>query len=183
MKVALRGRTYETISGGTTGTIFKYGLVEFLGLGGSYVDTFLNGGLYKYGVVHSNRITIRAVNVAAEPIIVACAAMPATFLSGSPTLSEVVDHPTCRRAICGASTGQDKAQVVNAASAREVLGQDYQIARYQMDYTQATSSTPIVSSEPVWVMWISSFNSLNAYSCRIEIEIDWNVEFYNLDSF
>ena len=52
-----------------------------------------------------------------------------------------------------------------------------------MDITQATTTTPISTGAPVWVVAASSFNSLTAVSFRIEVEVDWNVEFYNLDSF
>ena len=147
------------------------------------MDTFLNGGLYKYAVVHSARITLKAVNVGSEPMILACAPLPYSWVTGSPTLSEILDQPSCVRTTVGSSSGIDKGLVVNSASAKRVLGKDYQLAKYQMDITQATTTTPISTGEPVWVVAASSFNSLTAVSFRIEVEVDWNVEFYNLDSF
>ena len=183
MKLCLRGRTYETATASASPFYYRYGLVEFLNLGGSYVDTFLNGGLYKYAVVHANRITVKYVNMGSEPVILACAALPASWSSGSPTLSELLDHPTAVRTQVSAYSGMDRATIVNHASARETLGKDFQIAKYQMDYTQAISTTPINAAEPVWVVAISSFNALTQISFRMEIEVDWNVEFYNLDSF
>ena len=183
MNLCLRGRTYETATTTASPLWFRYGLVEFLNLGGSYVDTFLNGGLYKYAVVHAARIHLKAVNVGSEPLILACAPLPYSWVSGSPTLAEILDQPSCVRTTIGSSSGQDKGVVVNSASARKVLGKDYQLAKYQMDITQATSITPISSAEPVWVVAVSSFNGLTAVSFRMEVEVDWNVEFYNLDSF
>ena len=183
MRLCLRGRTYETATASASPLWFRYGLLEFLNLGGSYVDTFLNGGLYKYAVVHSARITLKAVNVGSEPMILACAPLPYSWVTGSPTLSEILDQPSCVRTTVGSSSGIDKGLVVNSASAKRVLGKDYQLAKYQMDITQATTTTPISTGEPVWVVAASSFNSLTAVSFRIEVEVDWNVEFYNLDSF
>ena len=107
----------------------RYGLLEFLNLGGSYVDTFLNGGLYRYAVVHSARITLKAVNVGSEPMILACAPLPYSWATGSPTLSEILDQPSCVRATVGSSSGIDKGLVVNSASAKRVLGKDYQLAK------------------------------------------------------
>lgn len=147
------------------------------------MDTFLNGGLYKNAVVHASRITVRAVNTSAEPVILACASLPYNWTSGSPTLTEILDHPTCVRNTVGGNSGQDSRAIVNVATAKEVLGKDYQIAKYQMDFGQATSTTPIYVAEPAWVVAISAFNALTAISFRMQIEIDWNVEFYNLDSF
>ena len=183
MNLCLRGRTYETATTTASPLWFRYGLIEFLNLGGSYVDTFLNGGLYKYAVVHASRITLKAVNVGSEPLILACAPLPYSWVSGSPTVAEILDQPSCIRTTIGSSSGQDKGVVVNSASARKVLGKDYQLTKYQMDITQATTTTPISATEPAWVAAVSSFNGLTAVSFRMEVEIDWNVEFYNLDSF
>ena len=183
MSLCLRGRTYETASTTASPLWFRYGLLEFLNLGGSYVDTFLNGGLYKNAVVHAARIHLKAVNVGSEPLILACAPLPYSWVSGSPTLAEILDQPSCVRTTVGSSSGQDKGLVVNASTARKVLGKEYQLAKYQMDITQATTTTPISNAEPVWTVAVSSFNGLTAVSFRMEVEIDWNVEFYNLDSF
>ena len=183
MKLCLRGRTYETATASSSPFFYKYGLVEFLNLGGSYVDTFLYGGLYRNAIVHANRITVKYVNMGSEPVILACAALPYSWSSGSPTLSELLDHPTAVRKHVSAYSGMDKAQIVNHASVKEVLGKDYQASKYQMDYAQATSTTPISAAEPVWVVTISAFNALTAISFRMEVEVDWNVEFFNLDSF
>ena len=183
MNLCLRGRTYETATATASPLWFRYGLLEFLNLGGSYVDTFLNGGLYKYAVVHAARIHLKVVNVGSEPIVLACAPLPYSWVTGSPTLAEILDQPSCVRTTVGSSSGQDKGLIVNASTAKKVLGKEYQLAKYQMDITQATTTTPISSSEPVWTVAVSSFNGLTAVSFRMEVEIDWNVEFYNLDSF
>jgi len=146
------------------------------------VDTYLNGGLYKYAIVHGCRITVRVVNVGTEPIILASAVLPYNWTSGSPTIGELLDHPTAVRTTAGSSTGQDRAAIVNHATSKQVLGKDYQAAKYQMDYAQATSGSPVSLSSPAWTVLVSSFNALTAISYRLEVEMDWNVEFYNLDS-
>jgi hypothetical protein len=183
MKLQLRGRTYETGTSTASPVFYRYGCVEFLNLGGSYIDTFLSGGLYRYAVVHASRITVRAVNAGSEPIILASTVLPHDWTAGSPTLTEMLDTPKCQRASIGSSSGMDRAVIVNQCSAREVLGKDYQIAKYQMDPTQAVSTTPLYTKEPAWVVAVSAFNASTAVSYRLEIEIDWAVEFYNLDSF
>jgi hypothetical protein len=77
----------------------------------------------------------------------------------------------------------DKVTVVNSCTSKEVLGKDWQIAKYQMDPTQAASTTPIAAKEPAWIVCVSAFNASTSISYRLEIEIDWAVEFYNLDAF
>jgi len=180
MKVAIRGRTYETGTSVTSPVFYYYGLVEFLSRGGSYVDSLF--GLYRYAIVHASHITVRAVNMSSEPLIAAIAPLPYNWASLSPTLTEILDAPKCVRKNTGGSSGQDRVVLNASATSKEVLGHDFQVARYQMDSTQAASSTPLVNTEPCWTLALSSFNALTAASYRAEIEFEWHVEFYNLDS-
>lgn len=180
MKVAIRGRTYETGASTSAPLYFTYGLVEFLGRGGNYTDTLF--GLYKYAKVHSSKITLRLVNMGAEPLILACAPLPANWNVGTPTLGEILDVPRCVRKTTGGSGGVDKVQIVNSALAKDILGAEYQTSRYQMDSTQAAGTTPLVASEPAWNVVVTSFNASTAISFRLEVEFDWEVDFYDLDS-
>ena len=76
----------------------------------------------------------------------------------------------------------DKLTLTNAATVREVLGKGYQAVKYQMDAAQAVNTTPLSTEEPVWVVGLSAYNASTAISYRLEIEYEWNVEFYNLTS-
>ena len=180
MRVSLRARTYDSGTSVTSPVWNRYGLVEFLGKGGSYTDSLF--GLYEYAVVHGCRITIRVVNTGSEPILAAVAPLPYDWISGSPTLSELADVPRCVKGSTGGSGGLDKLVLVNAITTREALGKEYQVAKYQMDPTQAASTTPLVSTEPTWLVGLSAFNALTTVSYRLEVEFEWNVEFYNLTS-
>jgi len=181
MNVKIRGRTYETGTGTSPPVYYKYGLVEFLGRGGSYVDTLYNG-LYKWSTVHACSITVRVVNMSAEPLLIAIAPMPWSFTTGSPTLTEILDHPLCRRKTTGSSSGKDSIVLKHKATSAQVLGNDYQTVRYQLDSTTASNTTPISNDEPVWIVAVSSFNSSTAISYRVEVELDWDAKFYDLDS-
>lgn len=180
MKVVIRGRNYETATGASSPLYFSYGLVEFLGRGGNYTDTLF--GLYKYAKVHHSKITLRLVNMGSEPLILACASLPANWASGTPTLGEILDVPTCVRKNTGGNSGVDKITIVNSAFAKDILGAEYQTAKYQMDATQAATTTPLVSTEPAWNVVVSSFNASTAISFRLEIEYEWQADFYDLDS-
>lgn len=180
MKVAIRGRTYQSGTGTAAPLFLQYGLVEFLGTGGNYIDTLF--GLYKYAKVHHCTITLRLVNMGSEPLIIACAPLPANWHSGSPTLGEILDVPKCVRKTTGSNGGVDRVTLVNSAFAKDILGAEYQTARYQMDSTQAASASPIVSTEPAWQVAVSSFNASTAISFRLEVEIEWQADFYDLDS-
>ena len=76
----------------------------------------------------------------------------------------------------------DRVAITSFFTSREVLGKDYQAAKYVMDSTQAASSTPINSDEPTWVVCLSAFNALTAISYRLEVELEYNTEFFNLTS-
>jgi len=180
MKVSIRARTYETGTSVTSPIWYTYGIVEFLGRGGSYIDSLF--GLYKNAVIHAATITVKAVNMSSEPLIVAVAPLPHNWSTLSPTIAEICDAPRCVRRNTGGNSGQDRAILSTSISTAKALGHDYQIARYSMDSTQAASTTPLIATEPAWTLALSSFNSLTSASYRAEIEMEWHVEFYNLDS-
>lgn len=180
MKVRLRSRTYDTASAMASPLFSQFGIVEFLGNTGSYSDSLF--GLYKAAIIHRARLTLRLVNMGAEPLILAVSPLPASWIGSTPTLSELLDQPKAVRKTCGSSTAQDKCVVVTNASAKEVLGKDYILSRYEMSQAQAASSTPLFPDETVWTVAVSAFNALTAVSFRLEIEMEYDVEFYELDS-
>ena len=180
MKVRLRARTYETATSSSSPFYYRYGLVEFLGRPGSYSDSLY--GLYKYARIHGCRITVRAVNVGSEPAILAVAPLPYDWTAGSPTVAEVLDQPKCKRTTLSSYTGMDRAEVTSYCTSAEVLGDDWQSAKYNMDATQAANTTPLVANEPAWIVLFTSFNALTAVSFRIEVELEFDVKFFDLDS-
>lgn len=117
-----------------------------------------------------------------EPIVLAVAPLPSSWLASTPTLSELLDRPGCVKKTIGPTSGMSNGTVTAAASAKEVLGKDFLLARYAMTIAQATSSTPIDPDEPVWVVAVSSFNASTAISYRLQVELEFGTEFYSLDS-
>jgi len=180
MKILLKGRTYETGTGTSPPIYYQYGILEFLNRGGSFTDTMFT--LYKWAVIQHCKITVRLVNLGTEPLLAAIAPLPYDWPAGSPTMSELIDCPRSTKKTTGGNQGSDKTILTRAISSREVLGKAYQIARYQMNAAQAASTTPIFPNEPSWIVGISSFNSSTAISYRMEVEFEWHVDFYNLDS-
>ena len=180
MKVAIRSRNYESVTSSTSPFWFRYGLVEFLSNKGSYADSLY--GLYNLAIIHGCRITLRLVNTGSEPIILAAAPLPYSWASGSPTLSELLDQPRAIRKSCGASTGKDSVSLSSSHSVKSLLGKEFNIAAYQITATQAASSTPISTDEPIWVVGVSAFNALTSISFRMEVELEFSTEFYSLTS-
>lgn len=180
MKVNLRARTYETASAAISPLYFRYGLFEFLGRTGNYSDSLF--GLYKYAIIYGGRIRLRAVNTGSEPLILAVAPLPYGWVGSTPTVGELLDNPRCVRATIGSNSGMDKVEIVNTATAKQLLGSDLAALRYQQDQAQASSSTPVFNEEPCWTAVCTSFNGLSTVSFRIEVEIEYNVQFFNLDS-
>lgn len=176
----MKGRTYDTGTSVTSPVYNRYGLVEFLQRGGNFTDSLY--GLYLAAVTHGCRISLKLINMSSEPILLAVAPLPYSWISGSPTLAEILDTPRCVRATVGGNSGMDKVSISNFASSREVLGKDYQASRYVMDATQAASSTPLNPDEPCWVVCLSAFNASTAISYRLEVELEYNTEFFNLTS-
>jgi len=180
MNVRLKGRTYDSGTAVSSPIFNRYGLVEFLQRGGSYADSLF--GLYNNAVIHGCKINLRLVNTSSEPIILAVCPLPYNWVSGSPTLSEIMDDPGVVRTVVGANTGKDTGSITSFTTTKAVCGKAYQAARYQMDATQAASSTPLIPDEPVWYVAMSAFNALSAISYRLEVELEFNAEFFNLTS-
>jgi hypothetical protein len=179
LKVKLRARTYETGTA-TSNVDYRYGLVEFLGKQSSYNDSLY--GLYNYAIIRASRITAKLVNMQAEPIVFAIAPLPYDWSSGSPTTTELLDVPRCVKATVSGVGGMDRAQITNAITSKQALGEAWQVARYQMNAAQAANTTPLSSEEPTWHLYVTSFNSSTGVGYRIEVELEYDVEFYNLNS-
>lgn len=180
MKVRIKTRTYETATNATSPLFSIGGLVEFLGYPGSYSDSLF--GLYKYARIRASKITLRLVNAGTEPIILAVAPMPYDFATSTPTVAEILDHPKVVRTTVGPNTGVSNGKIVNAVTVASVLGKEFVSSRYEITQAQAASTTPIEASEPAWIMLVSAFNGLTQVSYRLEIEKEYDVEWYSLDS-
>ena len=180
MKVRVKTRTYETALNSSSPLFSIGGLVEFLGYPGSYSDSLF--GLYKYARIRASKITLRLVNAGSEPIILAVAPMPYDFATSTPTVAELLDHPKVVRTAIGPNSGASNGVVSQAVTVASVLGKEFVSSRYEMTQAQATSTTPIEASEPAWIILVSAFNGLTQISYRLEIEKEYDVEWYSLDS-
>ena len=158
----------------------KNGKVEFLGYPGSYADTLY--GLYKFARVRASKITLRLVNAGTEPTILAVAPMPYTFAVSTPTVAELLDHPKVSRTVIGPSSGVSNGTVTNATTVAAVLGKEFVSSKFVIDQAQSVNTTPLDPNEPAWIILVSAFNGLAQVSYRLEIEKEYDVEFYSLDS-
>ena len=117
-----------------------------------------------------------------EPAILAVAPLPHNWTAGTPTVSELLDVPRCKRTTLSSYSGMDRAEISSYCTAKQALGDEWQIGRYNMDSTQAASSIPIVADEPTWLLLYTSFNASTAVSFRLEIELEFDVNFFDLTS-
>ena len=180
MKVRVKTRTYETATNASS-PLFSIGsLVEFLGYPGSYSDSLF--GLYKYARIRASKIALRLVNAGTEPIMLAVAPMPYDFATSTPTVAELLDHPKVARTAIGPNSGASNGVVTASTTVAAVLGKEFVSSRYEITQAQAASTTPIEASEPAWIILVSAFNGLTQISYRLEIEKEYDVEYYSLDS-
>ena len=180
MKVRVKTRTYETATNSASPLFSIGGLVEFLGYPGSYSDSLY--GLYKYARIRASKITLRLVNAGTEPLILAVAPMPYDFATSTPTVAELLDHPKVARRAVGPNSGDSNGVVSLSTTVAAVLGKEFVSSRYEMTQAQSVSTTPIEASEPAWIILVSAFNGLTQVSYRLEIEKEYDVEYYSLDS-
>jgi len=180
MQIRLRARDYQTFTSSASPNFGLYGLLEFLGHSGSYSDSLY--GLYQNCRIDGSKITMKVVNMGAEPLILAVAQIPFQFFSSTPTLTELMDQPSCVKTTISGVGGMDKGSVTSVASTKQVLGSAVQGAQFYINQAQAASSTPIDGNEPIWGWAISSFNGTTQISARVEVELEYDCHFFELNS-
>jgi hypothetical protein len=179
--VRLRARDYET---GTAVTppvyIRQYGILEPLNKDPTFQTQLFD--LYRKARIHGSSIKIELINTGSEPIELVLTTLPYNWTAATPTLAEMVEKSGAKRVIVSGAGGMDRATVSKTVSARQILGHDYASVRYDFDITQANSTTPILSDEPVWMVGVSSLNSMTSVSYRLEVIVEYDYEFYDQDS-
>jgi hypothetical protein len=118
----------------------------------------------------------------AEPLILGLARMPFTFYTSTPTLAELLDHPSAVKTTISGVGGMDKGLVTLTASTSQLLGSAAQGTQFAMTQAQAASGTPLALDEPVWTYVLSAFNGSSNVSARVEVEIEYDATFYDLNS-
>jgi hypothetical protein len=179
-RVRLRTRTYETGTTVSSPNYFRYGLLEPLSIAPMFQTQLFS--LYKRARIHCSSITLRLHNLGSEPLEMVVATLPHSYTTGTPDLSEVVDKPGAKRVTLSGAGGMDRALLTKSVSSKQVLGHDWALSDYDFNVTQAASTTPIASDEPVWLLVLSAFNSSASVSYRLEVVIEWDYEFYDQDS-
>lgn len=180
LRVRLKSRAYETFTNTSSPIFSSYGLVEFLGVTPSYFDSLF--GLYKSVRIHASKITVRLINMGAEPIILGVSILPIAFPSNTPTLNELLDSPDCSKKTVSGVGGLDKIVITKSTTTAKVLGSSASGVLYTMNQAQAASTTPLSNDEPAWIYGISAHNGTTQISCRVEFEMEYDAEFFSLDS-
>lgn len=178
-KVSLIARDYDTLNFTSSPYWYRAGILEPLGRIPQFMATFFT--MYrKARIVHST-ISVKLVNTGAtEPIELIIGTMPFNWVTGSPTISEIVGKVGTRRHISSAAGGMDRSSLSRAVSCKTLLGHEYMLADYDFSLAQASSTIPIDSEEPIWIVAATALNSTSPIDCKLEIVATYDVEFFDL---
>jgi hypothetical protein len=180
LKVRLRRREWFSTTSTAVPIYTAFGLLEPVGQIPSYLTQLMGPStLYKRARIHASTITCTLVNVGSEPLLGLTAIAPYNTTTGGSSVTELVDKPHTVHKIASGVTGMDRVSWTNSVSSRTVLGKDAYLSDFDFDYTQATNSSPIQADEPGWLVVISNFNGAGNVSYRLEVVLEWDVEFFD----
>jgi len=115
-----------------------------------------------------------------EPIELVVGTMPFNWVTGSPTISELIGKVGTRRQIASMAGGMDRCTVNRSVASKTILGHEYMLADYDFNYAQASVSTPVDVEQPVWVFAATALNSVNAIDYTLEVVVTSDIEFFDM---
>jgi hypothetical protein len=177
-KISLTARTYDTASSAGSPVWNRYGLLEPTGLIPQYMAALYQ--IYRKARIVNSVISIKLINTGSEPIELVVGTMPFDWVSGSPTIAELVGKVGTKRQVVSIAGGMDRCAITKSVSSKSLLGHEYMLADFDFSYSQAISSTPIDSQEPVWYVACTALNSSTPVSYRIELVVTSDIEFFDL---
>lgn len=178
-KVSLVARDYDSGSSIASPMWYRYGLLEPLGRLPQYLATLFT--MYRKARIVYSSLSVKLVNTgSSEPIELVVGTMPFNWVSGSPTISELIGKVGTRRQIASAAGGLDRCSITRGIASKTVLGHEYMLADYDFSLAQASSFTPIDAEEPVWTFTATALNSAAQIDYRLEVVINYDIEFFDL---
>jgi hypothetical protein len=176
--VALRARDVLTVSASAILNSLVFSPIEYLGRTPQYMDELY--AIYRYSRVTAITINAIVTNLGTAPVEVAIATMPYNDIS-SITLEKVIERPGSVRRLVSKSGGMDRATLTKTVIAEQAFGNPYLDRDFWIDSSQAASTTPLDSREPVTLVSAQSIDGTGA-SVIVEVRTTYHVQFFDLRS-
>jgi hypothetical protein len=177
-KISLIARDYDQGASVASPVWNRFGLLEPLTRIPQYMAALFQ--IYRRARIVNSTISIKLINTGSEPIELVVGTMPYNWVTGSPTIAELIGKVGTKRQIVSIAGGMDRCSITKSVSSKSLLGHEYMLADFDFNYGQAISGTPIDIEEPVWTIPLTALNSTTAISYRLEVVVTSDLEFYDL---
>jgi hypothetical protein len=176
--VALKYRTAHSL-GGTTGalSVNSYGLMEFLGNIPAYAGTYYN--LYKFCKVVGVDVSFKIVNTTSTPLQFSTGVVPSNEVAFL-TIDEAAEIPNSQTKLVSSTGGMDKATFSRFYIPMEMYG-NLVTDRFWINGTQASSTTPLETTEPVIYFIGAPVTSSVTWTAALIADITYHVQFFDLN--
>ncbi len=179
MPVKLTAANYQHFSASTGPLFTNIGIVEFLGNLPQWNTEFF--AIYRYCLVTGIEVEVTFVNEHASITSqLALGVVPYTDVSAL-TMDELIQTPGSVRKIQTAAGGLSKSTIVYRRATKSAIGVPNLGKGYWFDVTQASSTTPMDSKEPILVLGVSDYAGASAADVTgsLEYKVHYHCVFFD----
>jgi hypothetical protein len=176
--VSLCNTDYDFFSTGTSYSIRKFGLVEFLAYRPLYCLELYQ--IYKYARITAVDFELRVNNTSTTIPLMAAIGFVSNADAAAMTPDRFWERPTTTRKNMSVQGGMDKVVLRKTFVPQDCYGQPYLDQKFWVDVSQSASTTPIDANEPVILYVLSGLDGGNMGSCYVDWKIRYHVQFFDL---
>ncbi len=177
-KCRLRYQIAESLS--ATTSAYRFGLTQFWNQLPAYSTQLFS--IWRLSRIVNTHVRVTLVNGIANnvPISAMAAVVPASEYPL--TWSSLGTLTTSKRTVASATGGMDKANLQVSYSTNSLLGVSALTERgYQQSYSEATSTTALISDTPVVQLLLSSYSGGNTTAYAVLV-VEYDIEFFELQN-
>jgi hypothetical protein len=173
--VALSHRSNSTISAQAAPLYYSFGILEYLSRQPGYLSQFYS--IYKYSRVTAVHFDLEVVGLGAGPSEFIMGVIPFSDF-GAITIPDLLEKPGSIRKLVSAAGGMDRIRMRKTCVAEEWIGNPYLTKDYWISSTQAASTTPLDTLEPIMAL---IFNPLTVSTGAFwEMRTTYHIQFFDL---
>lgn len=173
MTHTLRYRLSHVYGGTSNPAFLTFGLVEPLSRAPGYIVELMS--LYARARIVYSSIAVTGNNLGTTSLECCIGYAPANWTASFP---ELVEKRGTVVTLSSAKGGVDKYSLKTGIASKSVLGKEYNLADFDFDLSQVSSTTPLVADEPVWLVGHGTMTG--NVTAEVRIVVDYTIEFFDL---
>jgi hypothetical protein len=176
--VALCNTDYDYFATGTSYSIRRFGMVEFLSYRPLYCLELYQ--IYKYARITAVDFELRVNNTSTTiPLMAAIGFASYADVAGI-TPDRFWERPTTIRKNISVQGGLDRVVLRKTFVPQDCYGQPYLDQKFWVDVSQSASTTPLDANEPVVLYCLSGLDGGNMGTCYVDWRIRYHIQFFDL---